>query len=118
MTNFFKDQFEEDDFMLEESAQIWRYGRRREFLVRIRRLVDNALKVDRIPMRHEQPLRYDWLHISGLLPEALEACGNRVVNQVAVLLQRSTARARKPARLLGNTRTPSRSTANTSRPSA
>ena len=87
VTQFFKDQFEEDDFMLEESAQVWRYDKGRDFLFRIRRMVDNELQVDKIPMRHEQPLRYDWLHITGMLPEALEVSGNCVVNQVAVLLK-------------------------------
>ena len=83
VTQFFKDQFEEDDFMLEESAQVWRYDRGRDFLFRIRRMVDNELQVDKIPMRHQQRLRYDWLHLPGMLPEALEIGGNCVVKQVA-----------------------------------
>ena len=105
--------------MLEESMQIWRYDRGRDVLFRIRRLVDNELRVDKIPMRHEQPLRYDWLHITNLLPEALEVGGNCVVNQVAVLLKQSPQHVRASLQdSWENSKTPSRSTVNTSKPSA
>ncbi len=105
--------------MLEESAQIWRYDRGREFLFRIRRLVNDELKVDKIPMPHEEPLRYDWLHISGLLPEELDVGGNCVVNQVVVLLNQDPQRVRASLQdSLDNPKTPSRFTADTSKPTA
>ena len=105
--------------MLEESAQIWRYDKGRDFLFRIRRMVDNEPQADKIPMRHQQPLRYDWLHITGMLPEALEMGGNCVVNQVAVLLKEQPEQVRAPLQAsLENSQTPNRSTDNTSIPSA
>ena len=105
--------------MLQESAQVWRYDRGRDFLFRIRRIVDNELQVDKIPMRHQQPLRYDWLHLPGMLPEALEVGGNCVVNQVAVLLKEQPKQIRAQLQASWeNSKTPSRSTDNTSRPSA
>ena len=86
VVNLFKSKFEENDFMMEESLQIWRYASDRDFVFRIRRRVDNELQVQRLAMRHEQPLRYDWLHTPGMLPEALEIGGKCVTRQVAALL--------------------------------
>ena len=86
VVNLFKSRFEDDDFMLEESAQIWRYDAGRDFVFRIRRRVGNELQVQRLAMLHEQPLRYDWLHTTGMLPEALEIGGKCVTRQVAALL--------------------------------
>ena len=86
VVNLFKSRFEDDDFMLEESAQVWRYDAGRDFVFRIRRRVGNELQVQRLAMLHEQPLRYDWLHTTGMLPEALEIGGKCVTRQVAALL--------------------------------
>ena len=86
VVDLFKSRFGEDDFMLEESAQIWRYDPGREFVFRIRRLVSNELQVQRLTMRHEFPLRYDWLHTTNMLPEALSSGGDCVTRQVALLL--------------------------------
>ena len=86
VVDLFKTRFEENDFMMEESAQIWRYDPGRSFVFRIRRQVANEMRVERLAMRHEQPLRYDWLYTKGLLPEALYAGGDCVARQVSVLL--------------------------------
>ena len=102
VVDMFKLQFEDDDFMLEESAQIWRYDPGRDFVFRIRRLVDKEMQVERLAMRHEQPLRYDWLHTTGMLPEALVSGQDCVTRQVAVLLGESPQAHRgRPASLLG-----------------
>ena len=90
VVDLFKAQFSDDDVMLEESAQIWRFDRGREFVFRIRRLVANELRVERIPMRHEQPLRYEWLKTHNILPEAMYAGGDCVARQVAVILGKSS----------------------------
>ena len=82
--------------MLEESAQIWRYDAGRDFVFRIRRRVDNELQVQRLAMRHEQPLRYDWLHTTGMLPEALEIGGKCVTRQVAALLGGKNLKTPRP----------------------
>ena len=92
VVDLFKAKFEENDFMLEESAQIWRYDPGRDFVFRIRRLVDNEMRVERLAMRHEQPLRYDWLHTTGMLPEALAPGQDCVTRQVALLLGESPKR--------------------------
>ena len=92
VVDMFKRQFENDDFMLEESGQIWRYDPGRDFVFRIRRLVDNEFQVERLAMRHAQPLRYDWLHTTGMLPEALAPGKDCVARQVAVLLGESPKR--------------------------
>ena len=64
-------------------------------------------------MRHEQPLRYDWLKITGLLPEALELGGDCVTKQVAVVLKQPREQVRAQLQISWeNTRTLSRSTDN------
>ena len=102
VVDLFKSKFGEDDFLMEESAQIWRYDPGRSFVFRIRRQVANEMRVDRLAMRHEQPLRYDWLYTKGMLPEALYAGGDCVARQVSVLLgEPPPANRGRPASFLG-----------------
>ena len=49
VVDLFKSRFGDDDFMLEESAQIWRYDPGRDSIFRTRRVVQNELKVEEFP---------------------------------------------------------------------
>ena len=39
---------------------------------RVRRMVGNQLKVEKMELSHKVPLKYDFLRISDMLPEAMD----------------------------------------------
>ncbi len=87
--NYLKGQLSEGDLLMEESAQVWIFDPSRKFIFRVRRMVGNELKVEKMELAHSTPLRYDFLRTSNMLPEALEIGGKCVPRQCEVLLKRN-----------------------------
>ena len=87
--NYLTDKLEEGDLLMEESAQVWIFDDSRSFIFRVRRMVGNELKVEKMELNHSVPLQYDFLRISNMLPEALEYGGKCVPRQCEVLLKRN-----------------------------
>ena len=83
------DTLQDGDLLMEESAQVWIFDPSRKFIFRVRRMVGNELKVEKMELNHSVPLQYDFLRISNMLPEALEYGGKCVPRQCEVLLKRN-----------------------------
>ena len=77
------DQLSDGDLLMEESAQVWIFDPSRNFIFRVRRMVGNELKVEKMELNHSVPLQYDFLRISNMLPEALEYGGKCVPRPVS-----------------------------------
>ena len=72
---------------MEESAQVWILDPSGGGgIFRVRRMVGNELKVEKMELNHSVPLQYDFLRISNMLPEALKYGGKCVPRQCEVLL--------------------------------
>ena len=83
---YIADQFSSGDLLIEESAQVWIFDDSRKFIFRVRRMVGNQLRVEKMELRHKVPLQYDFLRINKMLPEALDWGGRCVPKQVERLL--------------------------------
>ena len=79
-------QLSDGDLLMEESAQVWLYDTTRRFIFRVRRMVGNELKVEKMELSHKVPLRYDFMRIQNMLPGALDWGGKCVPRQVEQLL--------------------------------
>ena len=88
--NYLTDKLQEGDLLMEESAQVWIFVPSRNFIFRVRRMVGNELKVEKMELNHSVPLQYDFLRISNMLPEALEYGGKCVPRQCEVLLNKKS----------------------------
>ena len=55
------DTLQDGDLLMEESAQVWIFDPPRKFIFRVRRMVGNELKVEKMELNHSVPLQYDFL---------------------------------------------------------
>ena len=74
---------------MEESAQVWTFDPSRKFIFRVRRMVGNELKVEKMELNYKAPLQYDFMRITGMLPEALEYGGKCIPRPCEILLKKN-----------------------------
>ena len=74
------------NILAQESDMVWIY-RDGEWIFRVRRRLGDELKVEKIPMNHSVPLKYEFLKLHNMCPEALQIGEQCVIRQLSILLK-------------------------------